>query len=192
METAFTPKCPVSSLLSVNTTGRPYGTPQPILSQLQGPINITALDVSFSEFDTATLDTLCTFFPHLTKLIITTFPNIGEEVFEPVASKATKFFESLADTTLPPTLRHLALSCGFECESALMFAGEMPAFTDLCVGPAVRCPNLTSFWLDRQDFLFQWHKVRDGTAHEDTAHDFRDANIMRMTFALFWETGDSV
>ncbi|KAJ7662264.1 hypothetical protein B0H17DRAFT_1258292 [Mycena rosella] len=159
------------------------------LKEMRTPHYIPSLDVFFDnhieDLDNAVLDTLCTFFPRLTALRITTTFHIGADDLEEdgTNAKATTFFAALADTpALPPTLKYLGISWEFdrdilELEGAPPVS-KLPDFNALRHALVARCHGLKSLWLDGGDFLFQWRKFVDETVIETTVEDFDTAKVV--------------
>ncbi|KAJ6555019.1 hypothetical protein DFH09DRAFT_1494130 [Mycena vulgaris] len=86
------------------------------LQQVRTTSNVPSLNMAFDNFDNATLDRICAFFPCLTALRMRIISEPDTDMFpDGINPQASAFFRTLAASPpLPRTLKHLALSWEFQ------------------------------------------------------------------------------
>ncbi|KAJ7644737.1 hypothetical protein FB45DRAFT_1053412 [Roridomyces roridus] len=173
-----------------------FCTPEELSSQLREEYrHITSLYATLIDLDQQTLNTICTCLPELTELHIRiyTFDDAQrEDGFNP---KATSFFSTFGTTltSLPPTLKRLAIAWEFEFESddaQVVYPGpkHIPDFLAMRDKLRKRCPALRTLWLDGHHFIFRWRQLLDREEMEQQ-NEIKATEIenLRERFKDFWE-----
>ncbi|KAJ7690220.1 hypothetical protein B0H17DRAFT_1201789 [Mycena rosella] len=176
----FLPLSTLTRLTTYDIDPRPFIA---VACQLSAPSRIISLDLSFNEFDNIALDKLSAVFIWLTELRI----HITME--QDINGVARSFFQKLADApTLPQQLERLVLTWKFEYEAEVPTCGpqlDLGYYRDVLLA---RCPKLIFVWLDADDFLLQWHRLRNDTIDERIANDVDEVHNIRPELDILWDS----
>ncbi|KAF7376515.1 hypothetical protein MSAN_00067500 [Mycena sanguinolenta] len=161
------------------------------LNRFQGSNNMLSFSVSFDGegIDMSTISPIRSFFPRLKTLHVRIFHSERDPGVNLRDLVATFFAELGNPFVLPTELERMAFdwtigSAGIPTDQQI----EVDPFTNLRTALTTQYPALRMVWLDGDNFLFCWHKMRYGFKSA-AATTRSDAQEMRKEFNDFWRDG---